>query len=126
MNKKRSKLLFVTNFLGVAVTLMIIKIFASGVASGNESEQVGAILSTVVILPYMISMVLANLFGILGYVYNTKGFVMASGVLYCVCMVLFIPYFMFVIPQAVMSFISYAKIKRGDLIEKQWCIYPKN
>lgn len=109
MNKKRSKLLFVTNFLGVAVTLMIIKIFASGVASGNESEQVGAILSTVVILPYMISMVLANLFGILGYIYNAKGFIMASGVLYCVCMVLFIPYFMFVMPQAVMSFISYAK-----------------
>lgn len=119
MNKKRSRLLFVTNFLGVAVTIAIVNAFARGVASGNESEQVGAILSTVVILPYMISMVLANLFGILGYIYNTKGFVMASGVLYCVCMVLFIPYFMFVMPQAVMSFISYAKIKRGDLIEKQ-------
>ena len=118
MNKKRSKLLFITNFLGVAVTLAMVNAFARGVTSGNEGEQVGAILSTIVILPYMISMVLANLFGILGYIYNANGFIMASGVLYCVCMALFIPYFMFVLPQAIMSFVSYANVKRGVKDEK--------
>lgn len=118
MYKKRSKLLLITNVFGVAVTLLIIKQFAGGITSGNNGEQVGAILSTVVVLPYMLSMVLANLFGILGYIYNAKGFIMASGVLYCVCMALFIPYFMFALPQAIMSFVSYANVKRGVRDEK--------
>ena len=118
MNKKRSKLLLVTNVFGVAVTFLLVMYFACGITSGNEGEQVGAIIGTAIVLPYMLSMVLANLFGIIGYIYNTKGFIMASGVLYCVCMALFIPYFMFVMPQAIMSFVSYANVKRGVKDEK--------
>jgi hypothetical protein len=43
---------------------------------------------------------------------NKRGFALTGAILYAVSMVLFIPYFFFVLVQTILSFIGFAKLKK--------------
>lgn len=63
-------------------------------------------------MPHLIFTVLAVLFNALGLFLRKRGFALTGGILYTVALVLFPVYFMFVIVQAVLSYIGYAKLPK--------------
>lgn len=44
-----------------------------------------------------------------------RGFALAGAILYAVATILFIPYFMFVIVQMILSFVGFAKLKKDTV-----------
>ena len=48
-----------------------------------------------------------------------RGFALAGAILYAVATILFIPYFMFVIVQMILSFVGFAKLKK-DTVKKSY------
>ena len=44
-----------------------------------------------------------------------RGFALVGAILYAVAMVLFIPYFMFVIVQMILSFVGFANLKKDTV-----------
>ena len=63
----------------------------------------------------MICTVLATIFNGLGLFMKKRGFALVGSILYAVAMVLFIPYFMFVIVQMILSFVGFAKLKKDTV-----------
>ena len=55
---------------------------------------------------------LAVVFNAIGLFTNKAGFALTAGILYAVGMVLFPPYFMFVIVEAVLCFVAFALMRK--------------
>ena len=79
--------------------------------SSDSVESAGAAIATAIVMPHMICTVLATIFNGLGCFLNKRGFALTGGILYIVAIVLMPIYFMFVIIQAILSFIGFAKLK---------------
>lgn len=107
---KKSKLLLTSFILGVVYVVYLVMYFSGALAGTEGAEQVGAGIATFVVFPHFICVALATLFNGIGWTMNSKGFTLTGGILYVVSMILFPLYFFFVIIQAVLSFIGYAKI----------------
>lgn len=107
---KKSKLLLVSFVLGLLYVIYLIMYFSGALAGTEGAEQVGAGIATFVVFPHFICVALATLFNGIGWAMNSKGFALTGGILYVVSMILFPLYFLFVIIQAILSFIGYAKI----------------
>lgn len=109
---KKSKLALISLILGALYLLFIITYFTNtGLNSTDSAEAIGAGIATMLVLPHIICTAIALLFNILGYVMNKKNFILVAAILYCVSMILFIMYFMFVIVEAILCFVAYAKMK---------------
>ncbi len=109
--KKLNKFLLVSLILGVLYLIYLIAYFSGAVGSTSGSEQAKAAIATALVTPHMIVVVLAVIFNALGLFMNKRGFALVGAILYAVAMVVFIPYFMFVVIQMILSFIGYAKMK---------------
>ncbi|SFE88670.1 hypothetical protein [Peptostreptococcus sp. D1] len=110
---KRSKLALISMILGALYLIYIIYYFTSNMASTTGgADTVGVGIATMLVLPHILCTGIALLFNILGYFMNKAGFMLTSGILYAVAMVLFLIYFMFVIIQMILSFVAYAKMKK--------------
>lgn len=111
--KKKSVLLLISAILGVAYAIYIVSYFASiNASSVDTAEAIGAGIATVLTMPHMVCACLAAIFNILGWAMSHRGFALTGGILYAVAAALFPVYFMFVIVQAVLSFIGFAKLKK--------------
>lgn len=112
---KRSKLALISLILGALYLFYIINYFlnAPGTAA-TSSEAVGVGLAATIVLPHMVSTAIAVLMNALGYFMNMRGFVLAGAILYTVAIVLFPLYFMFVIIQAILSYVAFAKMKKTN------------
>lgn len=122
MFEKRSKVLFIANILGVVYAIFLMSHFFGSVGSTQGAEQIGAGLATAIILPHLVSVILASAFGFLGFFMKKDGFNLTSGILYCVATALFLLYFMFTVPLIILAFIGYGKqkqIKRNSNIGKE-------
>lgn len=115
---KRSKVLLVSWIIGLLYFLYLYTYFSGVLSSTSGSEQIGAGIASAIVTPHMITVLLALIFNIIGWYKNTKGFTLTAGILYAVSMVLFPPYFMFVIIEMILSFIGYSSIKK-EIIEIQ-------
>lgn len=104
---KKSKLLLISAIIGAAYMIYIIAYFA-----GATSESLGGALATALVLPHMAAVIIAVFFNILGYIMNNRWLALASGIFYIVSLILMPIYFMFVIIEAILSFIAFAKIKK--------------
>ena len=108
----KSKCLLVSALLGTLYAIYIISHFFGGVASTDGAEQVGAAIATALVLPHIITLVLAIIFNWVAFAANIKGMAIATGILYSVSGVIFILYFLFLVPMIVLSFIGVSKISK--------------
>lgn len=110
--KNLNKCLLVSFILGLIYAIYIITYFSGAVGESEGAEQVGAALATALVTPHMVCTVLAVIFNGLGLFMNKRGFALAGAILYAVAMVIFVPYFMFIILQMILSFVGFAKMKK--------------
>lgn len=86
----------------------------TGANTGNTdtATAIGAGIATALVFPHLICAGLAVIFNILGWAMNHRGFALAGAILYAVAMILFPPYFMFVLLEVIFSFIGFARLKK--------------
>lgn len=113
---KRSKMLLVSWILGLLYFIYLYSYFSGLISSTSGSEQIGAGIASALVTPHMITVLLAVIFNIIGWYRNMKGFTLTAGILYAVSIVLFPPYFMFVLIEMILSFVGYSSIKK-EIIE---------
>lgn len=120
MKKKKSKLLLLAAIIGVIYILYSIS-YWSGVNTGNSdtASAVGAGIATALVFPHLICTGLAVVFNILGWAMSHRGFALTAGILYSVAMILFPMYFAFVVIEAVLCYVGFAKLKKLNVPEKE-------
>lgn len=112
--KKLSKTLLISFILGVLYILYSISYWSGAISSSADSvEQIGAGIATALVMPHLVCTFIAVLFNALGLFLKKRGFALAGAILYTIAMVLFLPYFMFVIIQTILSYIGYAKMPKS-------------
>ncbi|MGI6230594.1 MAG: hypothetical protein ACOYJL_06755 [Tractidigestivibacter sp.] len=113
MKKKINVCLLIALILGVLYLLYSAYYWGGANAgSSTSSEQAGAALATVMVMPSLVIVLIAVIFNALGLFMRKAAFALVAGILYAVGMVLFIPYFMFVIVEMILSFVAYAQMKK--------------
>lgn len=120
MKKKKSVLLLIAAIIGVAYILYSIS-YWTGANSGSTdtATAIGAGLATALVFPHLICAGLAVVFNILGWAMSHRGFALTAGILYAVAMILFPLYFMFVVIEAVLCFIGFARLKKLNAANKE-------
>lgn len=113
--KSKNKLLLASWILGGLYFVYLFAYFTGAVGGSTGGEQVGAALATAIIIPHMVVVLLAVIFNILGWHLNKRGFALTGAILYAVAMVVFPPYFFFVIIQMILSFVGVSKMKKEAL-----------
>ena len=97
MMRGKNKFLFISFLLGFAYSLYLLLYFTGAIGSSEGANQAGAALATAIVMPHMVLTVLATIFNGLG------------------CFLVLMPiYFMFVVLQMILSFIGFAKLKKGN------------
>lgn len=110
---KKQKTLLISAILALAWLILAFYAFFSATSSLNgAAEQIGAAIIGSIIIPLLIVGCLGLLFNVLGWALNKRGFVLTAGILYCVSLIA-ITYNFGLIPSIVLTFIGYAKIKKG-------------
>ncbi len=113
MKTKRSKALLVSAILGLLYSIYIITYFTGQLsASKDAAELAGSAIATALVTPHMVLVILAAIFNWVAYFTNVRGLALTGAILYAVGGVLFILYFIFVIPSMVLSFVGFAKLKK--------------
>ena len=108
--KNLNKLLLVSLILGGAY-LVYSFAYWSGAQGGSGSQAAGAAIATMIVFPHLVCTFVAALMNALALIQNRRGFALAAGILYAVAMVLFPSYFFFVIVEAVLCFVAYARMR---------------
>lgn len=108
---KKSKLLLVAWVLSSTYFVYLVSYFFGTFDSASGAEQIGVGIAGFLLMPHAFLVLLGIIFNVLGWSMNKRGFALTGGILYSVSMLLFIPYFFFVIIQAILSFIGFAKMK---------------
>jgi len=108
----RSKALFFSAILGLGYTIFLFSHYRSAVSGSIGVGQDGAAVASAMILPLMALMVLAILFNLVAFFFNSKGFAIAAGALYCACAIVFVPYFFYLIPMIVLSLVGVAMVSK--------------
>lgn len=116
---KKSKLLLVALILGALYLVYSAWYwFGGGADVGSSSTaQAGAVIASAIVMPHLVLTLLAVVFNALGFALSKRAFALVAGILYSVAMVLFPPYFFFVIVQAILSFVAFAKMKEAAAVE---------
>lgn len=111
---KRPWTLLIAAVLGTAYLVYIVRYFGTAVtaAAPDSSEQAGAAIATVMLMPHMIMVGIAVLFNWLGWACKQAGFALTGGILYIIGGALMIIYMPFVLVQAILSFVGYSQIKK--------------
>ncbi len=111
--KKKSALLLVAAILGVIYAIYSISYwFGANTGTTEAAEAIGAGIATALVMPHVICTILAALFNVLGWAMSHRGFALTGGILYAVAALMFPLYALFVIVQAVLSFIGFARLKK--------------
>ena len=114
--KKKNKFsvcLLISFLIGLAYCIYSIVYWSGAVDSmANTAEQIGAGIATAMVMPHLICTFLATLFNGVGCFARIRGLALTGAILYTVALVLFFPYFMFVILEVILSFIGFATMKK--------------
>lgn len=117
MKAKLNICLTISLVIGVAYAIYLVTYFtgANVSAAGNGSAQAaGAALATALVMPHAICVFCAVLFNALGLFLRKSGFALVGAILYAVSMVLFFPYFFFVIVEMILSFVGFAQLRKAQ------------
>lgn len=105
----------------IATLWMIVSIsafsnIASTIPTGDSAEaigsQIGATIGILSQMPYLILMGLGIIFDWTGYWVNKQGFVLTSGILFCIALLFSIFNGLGLIPCFILNFIGYSKMKK--------------
>ena len=113
-SKNKLNILLLISLIVGAIYMIYSLVYWSGAgsASTDTAEQIGAGIATILVMPHLAFTFLAVVFNALGLFLKKRGFALTGAILYCVAIVVFPMYFMFVIIEAVLSFIGFAKMKK--------------
>lgn len=114
---KRSKLLLISAIIGTLYGIYLVSYFFDGVSSTTGTEQIGAGLATMLVMPHMAAVWIAVVFNWLGYFFRLRWSALVAGILYAVSILLFFMYFMFVIVEMILCFIAYSKMGKEKVEE---------
>lgn len=107
---KKSKLLLVSWILTLAYLVYVLVYVSSYGNSGDTTEQAGAAIAFVLMLPSLFVAFIGLIMNFIGWILNKRGFALAGAILYSVAMFLFIPYFFFLLIQTVLGYVAFAKM----------------
>lgn len=111
--KKGRILLFLALIVGIAYLIYSFSYWSGAVTnSATSSEQVGASIASAVVLPHVIAEALAVLFNAIAALFYSRGFALTAAILYTVSLVLFPPYFMFVVIEMILCYVAFALMKK--------------
>lgn len=115
--QKKNKIILVAFVLGLIYIAYSLYYWFGGGASGavgaSESAQLGAGIATALVTPHLVCVVVAVIFAGLAYFLSKAAFALVAGILYAISMVLFPPYFFFVLIQMILSFIAFGKMRKA-------------
>ncbi len=115
MKQKRSTLLIIAMVLGVGYAVYSLWYWFGGGAAaqvGSDSAaQLGGAIATALVMPHLVATLVAAIFNVLGVAMSKAGFALTAGILYAVAMVLFPSYAPFVLIEAVLCFIAFARMR---------------
>lgn len=77
------------------------------------TDGLGAVLAMTLSVPFVFVYALATLFCWISYFGRIRGLSLTGGILYCVCVLLMVPWFAFVIFPAIFAFAGY--VRQGDI-----------
>lgn len=111
--QKLNLLLLISFVIGAIYMIYSLVYWTSTAGAGaSTAEQIGSGIATVLVMPHLAFTFLAVLFNALGLFLKKRGFALTGAILYCVAIVMFPVYFMFVVIEAILSFIGFAKMKK--------------
>ncbi|NLB21993.1 MAG: hypothetical protein GX833_01855 [Clostridium sp.] len=112
MKKKRSNMVLISMVLTAAYLIYSIVYWGKASSAGAESaEQVGAGLAMMLVFPHLLLTVFGFIFNLLAYFMRHRGFTLVSAIIYAVAILVFMPYFMFLMIQMILMFVAFAKLK---------------
>lgn len=114
MKKKLNILLLIAFILGLLYLIYSGWYWGTSMSAGSSTDQAGAALASVLVTPHLICAGIAVIFNALGLFMRKAGFALTGAILYTVAIVLFPPYFMFIVLEAVLSYIGFAQIKKAQ------------
>ncbi|GFI62232.1 hypothetical protein IMSAG049_01408 [Clostridiales bacterium] len=112
---KKSKLLLISGILGSAYLIYIITYFLNGVGTAeSDINMLAYIGATAVVTPHMVCVGLAVVFNWLGWILKARWAALVAGILYSVSIVLMFIYAIFVVLQAILCFVAFAKMNKNE------------
>lgn len=107
--------LIISAIIGICYIVYLISYFGNAnTTSASDSEAIGAGIATMLVMPHMICAGIALMFNVLAIIIKrSSGFALTAGILYTVSIALFFTYFMFVIVEAILCYVGYAKRKHA-------------
>lgn len=112
-SKKLNVLLLISLIIGTMYMIYSLVYWSGAIDSvDGVAEQIGAGIATVLVMPHLAFTFLAVVFNALGLFLKKRAFALTGAILYCVAIVVFPIYFMFVVIEAILSFIGFAKMKK--------------
>lgn len=117
MRKKRSFCLLLSAVIGTVYTIGILNYFFDIANTAIHSEtfsgaELGSLTATAIVTPHLVLLSLAVIFNWVGFFGNKRGFALTAGILYSVAAVVFLMYALFEIPEIVLCFIGFARLKK--------------
>lgn len=108
---KKSILLAISLVLSVAYLAYSAFYWLGGTASSSGSDAAGMAIASALVMPHLVCTLIGAVFNCLGFFMSKRVFALVAGILYAVAMLLFPMYFFFVVVQAVLCFVAYARMK---------------
>lgn len=112
MFEKRSKVLFACALLATAYAIYLIVYFGGSMSSDSDADAISGAIATALVTPHMVVMAIGAVFCWIGFFLRKNWGALVGAILFCVGLVLFIPYFMFSIPLIILGFIGFAKQRK--------------
>jgi len=104
--------------LGTAYSIFLVRHFYGGTISASEAGDaagaIGAGIATALVTPHMLMAALGSLFAWIGVFLKTScGFILTAGILFSVGVVVFPVYAAFVIVQAILCYVAFARRRKA-------------
>lgn len=99
----------VSGFLGMALTVLY-TIYIVSYFGEMAMDNLGGYIATAIVTPHMLCVAMAALFSLIGFFGKKRWAMLTAGILMAAAAVVFLTYAMFVVVQAVLLFIAYARM----------------
>lgn len=120
MKRKRSTCLLISGILALLYLIYIISYFFGNIIGAeSDIDLISDSIATAMVTPHIIFVALAFIFNAIGYFTNKFWAALTGGILYVVGGLLFISYFLFVLPSIILSFVGCARLNKINAINAQ-------
>lgn len=109
--KKLNKLLLISFILGALYAVYSISYWSGSMSSSDSAEALGGAIALTLVMPHLICSILGAVFNGIALFLNKRWSALVGAICYTVAMAAFPIYFFFVIVQAILSYIAFAKMK---------------